>query len=349
MRTFPDLLTFGVSAPFSALAAKRVLSCLWELTYRCTARCGICPYWKHPSDPKQELQLPQIQEGLHKIHAHGCRAVNFTGGEPTLRRDLEHIIRYASHLGMWTSVVTNGSLLTRQRVRDVKDAGLDNLLVSLDSLDPAIHDRQRGIPGLHSKVVQCANWIHEEFLTGHRTGGVMTVLTNLNIADVNRIVQFADELGVYVLMQPYHEKKTESAEFNPEISDTLGEALVDVRRTRKNILNSERYLRALPRFYDDARQQPCHAGRKYFSIDPYGRLHPCVDMPSVGHLLQDDISVVRSPAAMQSVASCRGCWYCFRGESDVSLSFGGCLDKLRLGIGVVLHNYRRKGKQPSAE
>jgi MoaA/NifB/PqqE/SkfB family radical SAM enzyme len=340
MRTFPNVITFGASAAVSALVARRVLSCLWELTYRCNAKCSICSYWKNPSDPDRELSLSQIQKGLDRIHSYGCRAVNFTGGEPTLRRDLCDIVRHASDRGMWTSLVTNGSLLTRERVRELKDAGLDNLLVSMDSVHPEIHNRQRGVPGLHERVTDCASWISKEFLVGHRTGGVMTVLTHLNVDDIDRIVQYVDALGVYVLIQPYHENKTGSTAFNPGIKATIGDALVRLKRQRRNVLNSDRYLRELPHFYDQNRRA-CFAGRKYFSIDPYGGLHPCVDMPRVGSLLNDDISVVQSPMALQSVASCRGCWYCFRGESDVSLSFGGCLDKLRLVVDVMIHNHRR--------
>ena len=342
MRTLPDLVTFGVSAALSALVSKRALSCLWELTYRCTAKCAICSYWRNPSDPESELPLPRIREGLDKIHSYGCRAVNFTGGEPTLRRDLAEIVRSASELGMWTSLVTNGSLLTQQRVRELRDAGLDVLLVSLDSIHPEVHDRQRGVAGLHWKVAECARWISSDFLSGHRAGGIMTVLTNLNIEYVERMVERADEFGVQILIQPYHENKTGNTKFNPTISNTLGDALVHMKRNRRNVLNSDRYLKALPQFYERANRRPCYAGRKYFSIDPYGELHPCVDTTSVGRLLTDDISVVQSRKALESVASCQGCWYSFRGEADVSMSLAGCLDKLKLGVGVMTHNYRRR-------
>ena len=91
MQTFLDLMKFGISAGISAFVGKRALYCLWELIYRCTAKCAICGYWRTPSDPEKELKLVDIKHGLEKIHNYGCRAVNFTGGEPTLRSDLEDI------------------------------------------------------------------------------------------------------------------------------------------------------------------------------------------------------------------------------------------------------------------
>jgi hypothetical protein len=69
-----------------------------------------------------------------------------------------------------------------------------------------------------------------------------------------------------------------------------------------------------------------------------GYLHPCVDTPSVGHLLRNEIAVVRTETAQQMVKSCRGCWYCFRGEADTSLSLRGCLEKAGLGLTVLRRN-----------
>jgi MoaA/NifB/PqqE/SkfB family radical SAM enzyme len=340
MRTFPNVPAFIASAAFSALVGRRVLNCLWELTYRCNASCQICGYWQDPSDPEEELTLSEIQAGLERIHAYGCKLVNFTGGEPTLRKDLEEIVSHASRLGMWTSMVTNGSLLTRKRIGQLKDAGLDNLLVSLDSLDPEVHNAQRGLGSGHAKVMNCLRWLREDFLTGHRTGGIFCALSSENAHQADALVEFADEAGVYVAMQPYHENKTGSTEFNADINDDMVARLLRLKRERKNMLNSTSFLSEFSRFHKRDERPPCHAGRKYFSVDPYGFLHPCVDMPSAGHVLKDGISVVRSTDALRSVNSCQGCWYCFRGEADSSLSVRGCFEKVRLGMTVINRNSR---------
>ena len=222
MRTYPDALKFSLSAAVSVLRGKRFLNCLWELTYRCNARCAICNYWRNPSRPGDEMSLEQIRQGIERIYGYGTRLINFTGGEPTLRRDLEDIVASASRRGMWTSMVTNGSRLTRERIRALKDAGLDNLLISFDSLSPGIHDEHRGIPGLQANVVRALEWLHQEFLIGHRSGGLMCVITRQNVASLEEIVRFADSLGVYVLFQPYHTNKTG----DPGLGTTLDEARI---------------------------------------------------------------------------------------------------------------------------
>ncbi len=343
MRTFPDAIQFCLSATISALAGRRYLSCLWELTYRCTARCRMCGYWKRPSSPQEELDLVQIKLGIDRIHEYGCRLVNFTGGEPTLRPDLEEVIAHGSQRRIWTSVVTNGSLLTRGRVRELRRSGLDNLLVSLDSVSSEDHDAQRQMPGSFAQVQECVNWIREEFLQGHRTGGIMCVISRRNCIQLADLVRLARDRGVFVLFQPYHVNKTGDAEPIPEIGDAQIAQLLDSGRGRESLLNSRSYLEGMKGFGEHSPRPRCHAGQKYFSIDPSGYLHPCVDLPAVGHILQSDIAIVRSNRAQESVSGCPGCWYCFRGEADTSLSVAGCLEKARLGLSVLRHNASLRG------
>jgi MoaA/NifB/PqqE/SkfB family radical SAM enzyme len=346
MRTHTDWLKFCVSAGAAALGERRFLNCVWELTYRCNARCTICSYWKDPSDRAAEMTLSDIETGLRKVSAYGCRLVNFTGGEPTLRPDLESIVEAASRLGMWTSMVTNGSLLTRDRLHDLKDAGLDSLMVSLDSPDPRVHDRQRGLSGAHAKVLQCLEWLAEDFLSGHRTGGFMTVISAHNIADLPALVKLADRLGVYILVQPYHSNKTGNASLAPHLSSHAVRALLAMKRHSRVILNSEAYLRGFGSFGKPEEEETgrmstrpaCQAGHKYFSVDPYGYLHPCVDLPAAGHLLRDPIAAIASEQARNAIDSCAGCWYCFRGEADSTLSPGGCAEKAALGMTILCRN-----------
>ncbi len=349
MRSAVDIVRFITSAGLSALRGKRVLSCLWELTYRCNARCTICDYWRQPSFPEAELCLSSIRAGLRRIHSHGCRVVNFTGGEPTLRADLEQIIATSSQLGMWTSMVTNGSRLSRSRLRDLKNAGLDNLFVSLDSPDPRIHDEQRGVGALHARAVETLRWLGEDFLTGHRTGGIFCVISTSNANALRELVNLADQLGVFIVFQPYHRRKTGRNDLAADIDSDLVRGLLRLKGTHDNLLCSRGNLRGLRRFSVGDPLPRCHAGRKYFSIDPFGGLHPCVDLPPVGNIVTDGLSALQSEDVVRHVSACTGCWYNFRAEADATLSLEGCLDKLRLCLSVLTWNRRHvtRGIQPS--
>lgn len=341
MRTLPDALRFGLAATVSASVRRRFLSCLWELTYRCNARCAICSYWRNPSDPRQELGLDEIAQGLVRLHRGGCRMINFTGGEPTLRSDLEGIIRRASQMGFWTSIVTNGSTLTRNRICELKKCGLDNLFISLDSLDPETHDARRGIPGLHRKVLQCLEWLREDFLAGHRTGGIFCVLTAGNTKEIPEMLKIAEGAGVFAIVQPYHSAKTGDHAHSPLANDDLRTLLATLRARHHCLLSSQGYLDGVCDFLSGQRLPACNAGTKYFSIDPFGFLHPCVDQPAVGHVLRDDLSVLRTEQIRKMTSNCEGCWYCFRGEVDTSLTVTGYAGRVAVVSRVLRANRRR--------
>ena len=348
MQSLLDVVRFGASAAVSVVLRRRVLNCLWELTYRCNAKCSICGYWKLPARPDQELTLPQIQEGLRRVHAYGCRLINFTGGEPTLRRDLADIIHSASQMGIWVSLVTNGSLLTRERLTELKHAGLDHLLVSLDSTEPGAHDRHRGIPGLHARVLNCLRWMAEDFLTGHRTGGIMCAVSSTNADQVRQVAELAGRYGVYAVLQPYHRKKTGDPTLETSLPGDLVRVVHAQTLRETTFLNSKAYVAGMVRFCEGQTMPRCLAGRKYFSVDPYGNVHPCVDTPAAGHLLRDDLSVLRSERALRAVEACSGCWYCFRGEADSALTMSGYWEKVRLGLAVFRRNLSRSRRRQSA-
>lgn len=72
---------------------------------------------------------------------------SFTGGEPFLREDLPRLVRFAERLGLRTNLVTNGTLATPSRARDLFRAGLRTAQVSLEAPEPGLHDYLCGVPG----------------------------------------------------------------------------------------------------------------------------------------------------------------------------------------------------------
>ncbi len=344
MKTFPDFPIFVISSFISALSSRRTTNCIWELTYRCNARCDICPYWRNPSDAERELGLADLKTGLDRVYESGCRIVNFSGGEPTLRDDLEEIISHASSRGFWTSLVTNGSTLSSGKMDRLKKAGLDNLFVSLDFTDGERHDKLRGIDGLYDRVINALIHLSRRFITGHRTAGILCVISRLNSNILEELVKLAEELGVYITFQLYHDRKTKNGEFNIDAVSSIVSTLVNLRKSHRNLISSGQYLAGMLD-YRESRLPVCQAGRKYFSIDPYGYLHTCVDLPPVGHILDDDISVIQTSQALKQVKACSGCWYCFRGEADVSLSISGCMKRIIQHGRIMYQNHRRRIKR----
>ncbi len=113
-----------------------------SVTDRCNFRCTYCmPKEVFGRDyvfvPQAELLTFEEITRLARIFvAHGVEKIRLTGGEPLVRRDIEKVVTMlASVEGLRDlTMTTNGSLVTRDKARALKDAGLKRLTVSLDSL-----------------------------------------------------------------------------------------------------------------------------------------------------------------------------------------------------------------------
>lgn len=104
-----------------------------SLTSKCNLKCKYC-HREGEVSPKEEISLNDISEILKTAAKFNMNSVKFTGGEPTLRKDIVEII-HAVPSSMEASMTTNGTLLA-PIAQDLKDAGLSRVNISIDSLNP---------------------------------------------------------------------------------------------------------------------------------------------------------------------------------------------------------------------
>jgi radical SAM protein with 4Fe4S-binding SPASM domain len=138
-------LNLEVTLPFSARPSAPYRMDL-ALTYRCNDDCAHC-YNARPRD-YPEMDTQHWRRVLDRLWDIGIPHVVFTGGEPTLRPDLQQLIAHAERNGQITGLNTNGRRLSDAKyVRELLDAGLDHVQITVESHDPTIHDhmvRARG-------------------------------------------------------------------------------------------------------------------------------------------------------------------------------------------------------------
>ncbi|HEX8153099.1 MAG TPA: GTP 3',8-cyclase MoaA [Thermoanaerobaculia bacterium] len=114
-----------------------------SVTDRCNFRCPYCmPREVFGRDfeflrREQLLTFEEIARLARVFVANGVEKIRLTGGEPLLRRDLERLIEMLASIGGLRdlTLTTNGSLLTREKARSLRAAGLQRVTISLDSLD----------------------------------------------------------------------------------------------------------------------------------------------------------------------------------------------------------------------
>lgn len=131
------------------------------VTYRCNnacrfcyAGCGIESYGhveaEHPEKTTEDYKK------IIDIFADEAQVpfFSFTGGEPSLRRDLEDLIAYAASRRLVTNLVTNGTLITEERARSLKAAGLGSVQVSVEGPNAALHDSLVGRKGAFTETLR---------------------------------------------------------------------------------------------------------------------------------------------------------------------------------------------------
>jgi cyclic pyranopterin phosphate synthase len=121
-----------------------------SLTDRCNFRCFYClPHGEPPIAPKEQmLSFEEIEYVCEIFVSLGIEKIRLTGGEPMLRRDIETIIRKLSQFksnGLIDLALTTNGYFLPERARSLKEAGLDRVTISLDSLKRDIFKRMTGV------------------------------------------------------------------------------------------------------------------------------------------------------------------------------------------------------------
>ena len=282
----------------------------FEVTLRCNARCSFCDYWK--TDPSEKAR--ELASYADAARFFNPMLVTFTGGEPTLRRDLEELVRAVSAAVRlkYVTLITHGAMLTPERGQALWDAGINQLNISLDYLDGR-HDVARGIPGLTERIFAAVDGLRARGIDNIRFN---TVIKDDNLDQVLPIVRAAEEIGCGVNLSVYTDSKNGNAahligdaQF-AEIDALVAEILAFKRRRRGVVTNSDYYVEQIPRYVRGEMTEPCRSGISTIHVDPAGFVRRCPDFPVDFHW---------KDFRKYEPVNCNACYYACRGEAQAPL------------------------------
>jgi 12,18-didecarboxysiroheme deacetylase len=158
---------------------------VWNMTRRCNLRCVHCYAKALDESGRDAISTEQGKALLDDLAAYGAPVALFSGGEPLLREDLVELAKHAVGKGMRAVISTNGTLITKQKARELKEVGLSYVGISLDGGE-AVHDKFRATPGAFRKALEgIANCQAEglkvglRFTVNRRNAGEVPVLFDL--------------------------------------------------------------------------------------------------------------------------------------------------------------------------
>ncbi|MBN2160297.1 MAG: radical SAM protein [Spirochaetes bacterium] len=173
------------------LASERRPIVVWSTTRTCNLNCVHC--YTDSCNKKYEGELT-TDEGLSLINdlaGFGIPSLLFSGGEPLMRKDIFKLIEYAATNNIRPVISTNGTLIDAAAARDIKNAGVVYVGISLDGMED-VNDTFRGMKGAFAKAMKgfqnCA-------AVGQRVGLRLT-LTRRNQEDLGRIFDFIEREGI---------------------------------------------------------------------------------------------------------------------------------------------------------
>jgi MoaA/NifB/PqqE/SkfB family radical SAM enzyme len=290
-----------------------------EVTLRCNAACAFCSI---PALPKSvvinEMNTNQIKLIIDQIAELGVNVISFTGGEPTLRKDLPELISYTgiTHDSI-VGVATNGYLMPKLFKQNGGLEGLDYLLISIDYPQAKFHDKRRGIK-VFDKAIEAINIANKRDIKVI----INTVVMNDNIHLLEKICQLAETYDVSIELYPceyivreFHNKKyfIETVEdMLPNIS-LWANLIRSLRERYKNILTDPFSITVIekggfggyPKY--NQRFLRCHVSEAYLFVRWDGFIdYPCKIHPLISfNALKYPLSLIYNLKEVRDIMQCR--------------------------------------------
>jgi radical SAM protein with 4Fe4S-binding SPASM domain len=307
-----SFIHFGIKKPLSIYAPFLVV---WDFTHKCNLSCKHC-YSNSGATRETELTTKEAMEVVDQLADAGVIALAFSGGEPLSRKDFFEVANYAAKRGLYVSVATNGTLLTKENVQKLKEAKINYVEVSIDGATAETHDTFRGVPSAFDKAVAGLKTCVEADLCAC----IATTATKSNIDEMPEILDLAEELGVarftyFNFVPTGRGKEHYDQDLSPEEREKLMLHLLDrmSKGYKVTILTTAPQLARVAlqcqgpgdtATMSMAHMQTvkvskkavpladfiggCGAGRLYCSLSPQGDVHPCVFLPvNVGNLKKE--------------------------------------------------------------
>ncbi len=299
------LALFGVRKPFVPGAPFQLV---WDITYGCNLKCKHC-YATAGKPLPDELTTEEALDVIDKLDKFGITILAFSGGEPLVRKDIFELTNYASEKGMYVAIATNGTLITEDMAKRMKENGVSYVQISLDGMKKT-HEEFRGMSGVFDKTVEgIRNSVKEGFFVN-----VSMTVTKFNYNDVDPVIDLCEKLGVSWFMHynfiPTGRGGTvlgRELDITPEMREKLLNKLYEKNKTSNiSILSTapqfarivmERDAEYVPTHFYNVGVRGladfiggCGAGRFYISLRANGDIQPCVFFPlKIGNIREDDL------------------------------------------------------------
>ncbi len=244
---------------------------LWlYVTNRCNLSCKHCLV-KGGEITREELGQNRLKEIIKEAGSLGAKRVFFTGGEPFLRKDIFDLIKYVTNvLGLELVILTNGTLLDKEKIMTLAELPGLIIQVSLEGSTAVINDEIRG-EGNYKKTLSAL-----ELLSFYKVPTIVTsTATKYNLSDIPRLSELLHEIGLkthHILWLHNRGRAREN-----RISTSLDELTLLMKNLLKKEIKVDNWESSKSRVFGrrGVKVDGCHAGYSSICVDSNGDVYPC--------------------------------------------------------------------------
>ena len=230
---------------------------------RCNLSCAYCNEYDDHSKP---VPTPELLRRIEWLAFLGTGIVTISGGEPLLHPDLDDLVRHIRRWGMIATLITNGYLLTQERIRELNRAGLDHLQISIDNVMPDAVSK-KSLKVLDQKL---------RFLARYATFDVtINAVVGAGVAnpdDALVIARRAEELGFSITVGIIHDHTGQLAALDARQQRIL-EDIVKIGKSTFDVASYNRFQKNLS--LGQPNDWHCRAGSRYLYVCEDGLVHWC--------------------------------------------------------------------------
>ena len=246
---------------------------MFETTLHCNMKCSYCAIWQN-QQPENRAVRERVFTRMDEAANFGVFAWSFSGGEPLMNPNMPDYIEYAAHKGFFTSMPTNGLALKKYAEACVK---LDQLEVSIDTLDRRKFAERRGIDGLPTILTALDHILGKLQFNTIQINAAVDVT---NLEDLPTLAKYCGARGFLLHTEAVHNVvrttwKTEDVEMRNDELDRIAAYVLQLKKEHKCV----RFYRDYFSFYRNggfSQKFPCRSASHLINMRPDGSIQfPC--------------------------------------------------------------------------
>ncbi|MFA5090192.1 MAG: radical SAM protein [Candidatus Omnitrophota bacterium] len=307
--------------------------CDIAISHQCMLRCKMCHIWQDTRSFHETnwLDLKAYKKFLYELRdfVEDPFFVSFGGGEPLLNHNFLGILKICQDLGFKSCLSTNAYLLDEDKVREISQAGVNTIGISLDSLDKYTHDYLRGKQGCWDRAMRAIDLIDR--YCPDSIINILTIIMGINISEIIYFTKWVynhpklDGVIFQVIQKPFNAHVPEEWHILDEYAglwpsdnnaaNLVIDELIALRQSHHDgfkignpIYQLELFKLYLMNPQGFIKPRRCHLGDNAIRITWDGHVSLCDEMGDIGNIKDDTMQNIwlseKADTVKRRIAAC---------------------------------------------